>query len=210
MIGLCFACDHTPAPAAPAAAPSGAPPTASPVAAIATASATATSTPAPAPASACAKGWIDGCGSCYPPCETDADCKVKGQSCQPIVCTHTSYGNGCLAADSPATASGGADAGAPVAAAAVRNLECRAKNGNQTVELFVDWKDGNISSGSLRTTSATGTPTTQAITAEMVKGLVLVHPAGDRRGNKTIATEQTDPSKSLQVGDYKQPWLPCQ
>jgi hypothetical protein len=109
---------------------------------------------------------------------------------------------------SPPAASGRPDASAPVAAA-VRNLECRAKNGNQTVELFVDWKDGNASPGSLRTTTAAGTPITQPITAEMVKGLVLVHPAGDRSG-KTIATEQTDPGKSLQVGDYKQPWLPCQ
>ena len=208
LMGLCFACDHAAAPATPAAATPSAAADSPPVAAVATAPATAPMTTTPAPASTCAKGWIDGCGSCYPPCETDADCKVKGQTCQPIICTHTLYGNGCLAPESSSTASGGADAGTPVAAAAPANLECRAKNGNQIVELFVDWKDGNLSSGSLRTTPATGTPSKQAITAEMVKGLVLVHPAGNPR--KTIATEQTDPSKSLQVGDYKQPWMPCQ
>jgi hypothetical protein len=211
LTGLCFACDHAPAPAAPTAATPSAPPDSPPVAAVATVatpSATATTTPTPAPASTCARGWIDGCGSCYPPCETDADCKVKGQTCQPIVCTHTLYGNGCLAPESSSTAGGGTDAGTTVAGAAPSNLECRAKTGNQIVELFVDWKDGNLSSGSLRTTPATGTPSKQAITAEMVKGLVVVHPAGNPR--KTIATEQTDPSKSLQVGDYKQPWVACQ
>ncbi len=97
----------------------------------------------------------------------------------------------------------------PAAPAPVGKLECRAKNGTQTIELFVDWKDGNSSSGSLRTTPATGAAETQPITAEMVKGLVLVHPAGAPVG-KTLATEQTDPTKSLQVGDYKQPWLPCE
>ena len=127
-----------------------------------------------------------------------------------VVASATASATGTTApTPSPPAASGRADASAPVAAAAVSSLECRAKNGNQTVELFVDWADGNASRGSLRTTTGTGTPVTQPITAEMVKGLVLVHPAGDRDG-KTIATEQTDPSKSLQVGDYKQPWLPCE
>jgi hypothetical protein len=96
-----------------------------------------------------------------------------------------------------------------VTPAPVGKLECRAKNGSQLVELFVDWKDGNSSSGSLRTTPATGAPSSQPITAEMVKGLVLVHPAGAASG-RTLATEQTDPGKSMQVGDYKQPWLPCE
>jgi len=214
LIGLCFACDHTPPPATPVAAPSDVPSSAPPVVALAPASATAPATasataPAaatPAPASTCAKGQIDACGDCYPPCDTDADCKLKGQTCQPIVCTHTSYGNGCLA-NASSTAS--AAAGTPVAAAPPGDLECRAKSGAQTFELFVVWKDGNVSSGTLRTTPATGKPSAQAITAEMVKGLVLVHPARGAR-DKTIATEQTDPSKSLQVGDYKQPWMPCQ
>jgi len=117
----CSACDHAPSPASQASlapAPSRAPPVVAVATAPASASTAASATspdagyparapvapshsaaphPAPAPASTCAKGWIDGCGSCYPPCQTDADCKVKGQTCQPIVCTHTSYGNGCLA-----------------------------------------------------------------------------------------------------------------
>jgi hypothetical protein len=213
LIGLGFACDHAPPSAVPVAAPSGvpssAPSSAPPVVALAPASATSTAaapTTATAPASTCAKGQIDACGDCYPPCDTDADCKVKVQTCQPIVCAHTSYGNGCLA-DPSSTA--GAAAGTPVAAAPPGGLECRAKSGTQTFELFVVWKDGNLSSGTLRTTPATGKPSTQAVTAEMVKGLVLVHPAHGPR-DKTIATEQTDPSKSLQVGDYKQPWMPCQ
>jgi hypothetical protein len=214
-LGLGLACDHAPPPAAPVLASSGVPSSAPPLVAFAPASATATPSamaaasnappaPTPAPASTCAKGQIDACGECYPPCDTDADCKVKGQTCQPIVCTHTFYGNGCVP-DASSTAS----AGAPVAAAPPSDLECRAKSGTQTFELFVHWQDGNVSSGTLRTTPAAGKPITQAITAEMVKGLVLVHPARGPR-DKTLATEQTDPSKSLQVGDFKQPWMPCQ
>jgi hypothetical protein len=51
-----------------------------------------------APAAArCPKGWIDECGGCYQPCNADGDCKTKGQSCQPVICAHTPYGNGCVA-----------------------------------------------------------------------------------------------------------------
>lgn len=56
--------------------------------------------PAPtkaAPAAKCPKGWIDECGGCYQPCNADADCKTQGQSCQPVICAHTPYGNGCVA-----------------------------------------------------------------------------------------------------------------
>jgi hypothetical protein len=56
----------------------------------------ASAAPKAAPASTCPKGWIDECGGCYPRCEADRDCKTKGQTCQPIVCAHGSYGNGCL------------------------------------------------------------------------------------------------------------------
>jgi hypothetical protein len=49
----------------------------------------------PAPKSTCTPGWIDECGSCYQRCEVDRDCKAKGLTCQPIVCAHGSYGNGC-------------------------------------------------------------------------------------------------------------------
>jgi hypothetical protein len=45
--------------------------------------------------SKCTSGWIDACGGCFQPCDADKDCKVKGETCQPIVCAHTSYGNGC-------------------------------------------------------------------------------------------------------------------
>jgi len=117
LIVSCSACDHTPS-AAPPPAPSSAPAVVAEVPASATTTTAASAPsldagapahapvapshsaappPAPTPASTCAKGWIDGCGSCYPTCQTDADCKAKGQTCQPIVCAHTSYGNGCLA-----------------------------------------------------------------------------------------------------------------
>jgi hypothetical protein len=53
--------------------------------------------PKAAPPSTCPKGWIDECGSCYQRCEADRDCTTKGQTCQPILCAHGSYGNGCVA-----------------------------------------------------------------------------------------------------------------
>jgi hypothetical protein len=52
------------------------------------------------PQHACTPGWIDECGGCYQPCDFehgDRDCKVRGQTCQPIVCAHGSYGSGCVA-----------------------------------------------------------------------------------------------------------------
>jgi len=45
--------------------------------------------------SKCTPGWIDECGGCYQPCSADRDCKTKGLTCQPIICAHTPYGNGC-------------------------------------------------------------------------------------------------------------------
>jgi hypothetical protein len=58
----------------------------------------ASSAPTRAPAATkCPKGWIDECGGCYQPCNADGDCKTKGQSCQPVICAHTPYGNGCVA-----------------------------------------------------------------------------------------------------------------
>jgi hypothetical protein len=92
-------------------------------------------------------------------------------------------------------------------------LECRAKCANGTVELFLDWSPSvnlqGTATGWLRTTRTTGVVVTRAVDAELYKGLVLVNPAGVRDPKSRVATEQTSPAQSLQVGDYKQPWLPC-
>jgi hypothetical protein len=88
-------------------------------------------------------------------------------------------------------------------------LECRAKNGGATVELFLAW-DKNVAKGTLRTTAAGGAPTSRAVQAELYKGLVLVNPAGMADASQRIATEQTEGGKKIQVGDWKQPWVECE
>jgi hypothetical protein len=99
--------------------------------------------------------------------------------------------------------------GMPPAPPAIRApLECRAKGADGTVELFLDWNQ-NLATGWMRTVRATGSVVTRAVDAELYKGLVLVNPAGAPDPRSRIATEQTLPGKSLQVGDDKQPWLPC-
>jgi hypothetical protein len=100
--------------------------------------------------------------------------------------------------------------GTPPAPAPIRSpLECGAKGAGGTFELFLDWTQ-NLATGWLRTTHASGAIVTQAVDAELYKGLVLVNPAGAPDPKSRVATEQTLPTKSLQVGDDKQPWLPCQ
>jgi hypothetical protein len=100
--------------------------------------------------------------------------------------------------------------GTPPAPAPVRSpLECSAKGAGGTFELFLDWTQ-NVATGWLRTTHTSGAIATQAVDAELYKGLVLVNPAGAPDPKSRIATEQTMPTKSLQVGDDKQPWLSCQ
>jgi hypothetical protein len=94
-------------------------------------------------------------------------------------------------------------------------LECRATGGGQTVELFLTW-EGNVASGSLRTTQGDGGFATRAVKAELYKGLVLVNPAGAPDPGSRIATVQEpdgaagqNGKKMIQVGDWRQPWLPC-
>ena len=45
----------------------------------------------------CPAGWIDECGECYQPCEyAGSDCRMEGQTCQAIVCSHAPHGTGCV------------------------------------------------------------------------------------------------------------------
>jgi hypothetical protein len=88
-------------------------------------------------------------------------------------------------------------------------LECRAKDGGATVELFLAWEK-NVAKGLLRTTADGGSLASRAVQAEMYKGLVLVNPAGMPDASQRIATEQTEGGKKIQVGDWKQPWLDCE
>ncbi len=88
-------------------------------------------------------------------------------------------------------------------------LECRAKDGDKTIELFLAW-DKNVATGSLRTTTSTGTSADLPVKAELYKGEVLVNPAGAPDPNNRIATMQQDGKKTIQVGDWHQPFLPCE
>jgi hypothetical protein len=92
-------------------------------------------------------------------------------------------------------------------------LECRASTGGQTVELFLTW-EGNVASGSLRTTQGDGGFATRAVKAELYKELVLVNPANAPDPGSRIATvqeqEEAAAKRTIQVGDWHQPWLPCE
>ena len=93
-------------------------------------------------------------------------------------------------------------------AAVIGSLECRAKQGDRTYELFLLW-DGNLAGGSLRTIAG-GQATTKAVQGELYKGLVLVNPAGSTDPAQRIATMQEEGTRILQVGDWKEPWLACE
>ena len=87
--------------------------------------------------------------------------------------------------------------------------ECKAKNGTETIELFLDWNQ-NMAYGHLRVTTPAGV-STKAVDAEMYKGLFLIDAAGTPGPLKgKLATVQTDPKKMIQVGDSKQPTVPCE
>jgi hypothetical protein len=86
-------------------------------------------------------------------------------------------------------------------------LECRARHGDSTYELFLVW-DGNLARGTLRKTGAGAM--SWSVTAELYKGLVLVGPKGAQDPNARIATVNENGDKTMQVGDWKQPWLPCE
>ena len=120
-------------------------------------------------------------------------------------------GSASLAA-TPSSPNDGTDPKAPVpppAAAVMGSLECRAHGGGQTTELYLDWQQ-NIAKGSLRVITVGGGVTTKPVEAELYKGLVLVDPAGSPPPvTGKVATMQTDPKKTLQLGDYKQPWCAC-
>lgn len=90
-------------------------------------------------------------------------------------------------------------------------LECRATRGGRTVELFLTW-ERNTASGSLRTAQGDGGFATLAVKAELYKGLVLVNPADAPDPGSRVATvqEQDEGKKVIQVGDWNQPWLPCE
>jgi hypothetical protein len=96
---------------------------------------------------------------------------------------------------------------APPSAAVVPNLECRASLGDLIYELFLEW-DGNVARGSLRTSTG-ARATTQAVQAELYKGLVLVN-SPNSRGSSRIATVQEAEKRRIQVGDWKEPWLSCE
>jgi hypothetical protein len=101
----------------------------------------------------------------------------------------------------------------PVATRPAGNLECRAKAGDHPVELFLTW-DKNIAKGTLRSIAATGQPQDTEVSAELYKGEVLVSPSA-KKGPPYLATivqipEVNQGKKSIQVGDFKQPWLPCE
>jgi hypothetical protein len=95
-----------------------------------------------------------------------------------------------------------------LADAGPRNLECRAKDAASEYALFLVW-DGNLARGSLDTTAA-GRTTSRAVQAELFKGLVLVYPPSSRSPEDRLATVQEEGSKTMQVGDWKAPWLACE
>ncbi len=96
----------------------------------------------------------------------------------------------------------------PSAGVTIGPLACRARDAARIYELFLRW-DGNVAHGSLRTTTG-AQATTVPVQAELYKGLVLVNPADSPGPEKRIATVQEEGTKTLQVGDWKRPWLACE
>jgi hypothetical protein len=97
---------------------------------------------------------------------------------------------------------------APAAEAGARNLECRARGGDRQYALFLDW-DGNVAHGILQTTMG-GRTWSQKVQAELYKALVLVNPAGSPSPEQRLATVREEGEKTMQVGDWRQPWLACE
>jgi hypothetical protein len=87
-------------------------------------------------------------------------------------------------------------------------LECRARNGAQTIELFLTW-DKDVAAGTLRTMVSGGSTMIRPIKAELTAGQVVVSPAAAQDAGSHVAVVRRHGKKAIQVGDANQPWLAC-
>ncbi len=84
-------------------------------------------------------------------------------------------------------------------------LECRAKGDDgANIELRLLWKDGGDATGTLSVGGKT-----QAVAAQLYKGLILVDAPGTTNLTGKLATVTTDGKKTIRLGDYKQPTHDC-
>jgi hypothetical protein len=127
-----------------------------------------------------------------------------------LACSRESVATSTAPSATSAAASVSASASASVAPPPPPSpiLECRARNGAQTIELFLTW-DKDVAAGTLRTMVSGGSTMIRPIKAELSEGQVLVSPAAAQDAGSHVAVVRRQGKKAIQVGDAHQPWLAC-
>lgn len=98
-------------------------------------------------------------------------------------------------------------------AAAMREgeLVCRAKTQFEgTVELYLDWKNG-AAKGIVRRVAPSGDVHVTKVTAEKYKDAIVADdPASNDLAVHAAMVQMHNGRNHIRLGDWKQPWAPCQ